>query len=167
MSIFTEFTELFEEIDKTTISSKKIETKPKIKAKGKRIGGLRELSENKRGLSRVTEDRNKNALRLRRTDLYEVFVELIKNCFEYGKNMEIIVDDKLGTISFNNDIKHKEDFKNMFGEKVEVQTLNGITHQPKSMSEYSFDDYKQIILDIKNWCMEKLQVKLPSEDEIE
>ena len=61
----------------------------------------------------------------------------------------------------------KEDFKQMFGPTEPKKTLQGTKLIPRSTSTYDFDEYRDFINDISDWCKDKLKCDLPDTSEVE
>jgi len=59
----------------------------------------------------------------------------------------------------------KDDFKKMFGPKTEKRDLKG-DYIPLSTAEYSADEYQDLIKRIDEWCMEKLNTRVPTIEEV-
>jgi len=88
--------------------------------------------------------------------------------FFHGPVRAFILDElrKVGFITTADQIK--KDFKQMFGPKTSRKSLTGKTiEEPKSMADYTFDEYLAILNSINAWCMENLNCELPPAEMVE
>lgn len=61
----------------------------------------------------------------------------------------------------------KEDLKTMYGPETERMSIGGLIREPKSTSEYTFDEYTSFLNRINEWCIERLGRELPTAEEVE
>ena len=62
----------------------------------------------------------------------------------------------------------KDDFKQMFGPKVSRKNLEGkMIEEPKSTSDYTFDEYLNFLNRINEWCVDKLGYEFPPAEKVE
>ncbi len=62
----------------------------------------------------------------------------------------------------------KDDFKLMYGPKVSRKNLSGqMVEEPKSTSDYTFDDYLEFLNSINLWCVQNLGFEYPAAEKVE
>ncbi len=62
----------------------------------------------------------------------------------------------------------KDDFKLMYGPKVSRKNLSGqMVEEPKSTSDYTFDDYLEFLNSINLWCVQNLGFEYPPAEKVE
>jgi len=88
--------------------------------------------------------------------------------FFHGPVRAFILEElrKLGNLTTVDQLK--ADFKLMYGPKLTRKNLSGQTiEEPKSTSDYTFDDYLDFMNSINLWCVQNLGFEFPPAEKVE
>jgi hypothetical protein len=104
---------------------------------------------------------------------YEVVIYLKPNWdvaqqrkYFHGPVLDFLVKECRGRGYSTTKAQLKLDFKNMYGKHKFRQTLQGAKNEAVSMSDYTKEDYTDLINGISSWLSDKWQTILPAPEDV-